>query len=87
MSSYVNGRYKPNAEAITKLANALRVTPEWLLGEGSDDVAKMTREEMKAPDLIATLSEEEMVLIERFRAADEPRKQIVRLALGMTSVP
>lgn len=36
ISSYVNGRYKPNAEALAKIALALGVDAAWLAGEGPD---------------------------------------------------
>jgi len=36
ISSYVNGRYKPNAESLVKIAAALGVDAAWLSGEGPD---------------------------------------------------
>lgn len=36
ISSYVNGRYKPNAEALAKIARALGVDAAWLAGEGPE---------------------------------------------------
>ena len=36
ISSYVNGRYKPNAETLAKLALALGVDASWLAGEGPE---------------------------------------------------
>lgn len=36
ISSYVGGRYKPNAETLAKIANALGVDAAWLAGEGPD---------------------------------------------------
>lgn len=36
ISSYVTGRYKPNAETLAKIANALGVDAAWLAGEGPD---------------------------------------------------
>lgn len=76
--SYVKGRYKPNAEMITKLANALSVSPDWLLGADQPHIAKMAMEEVKAP-----LSVEEMELIEKYRSADATKKQIIKLTLNM----
>lgn len=40
--SYIKGRYKPNADSITKIANALGVTPSYLLGKEDISPAKMT---------------------------------------------
>ena len=42
ISSYVNGRYKPNAETLAKLALALGVDAAWLAGEGPDDPAAVS---------------------------------------------
>lgn len=42
MSSWYNGRYRPNAEAMTKLANALGVSVNYLLGKEDIPFAKMT---------------------------------------------
>lgn len=42
VSSYVSGRYKPNAEKITKLAAALDVSPSWLIGE-SEEMKRVPR--------------------------------------------
>ena len=46
ISSYVTGRYKPNAETLAKIANALGVDAAWLAGEGPDaEPEEFTREE------------------------------------------
>lgn len=42
ISSWYNGRYKPNAEAMTKIAHVLGVTPDYLLGKVEVSFAKMT---------------------------------------------
>lgn len=42
MSSYVNGRYKPSAENMEKIARALGVSVEYLLGKEEISIAKMT---------------------------------------------
>lgn len=74
--SYLKGRYMPNAEAMTKIADALGVSQGWLLGQGGG-IEAITK------DPAIDLSTEEMDLIERYRKADETKKQIVRLILGM----
>jgi len=77
VSSYINDKYRPNAESLGKLAAALGVTAEWLLG----------REEIGLPTLAAdpvlTLTKDEIDLLEKYRSADETKKQIIRLTLGM----
>lgn len=42
MSSYVNGRYMPNAKNIAKIAKALGVSVEYLIGKEDIPLAKMT---------------------------------------------
>lgn len=45
ISSYVTGRYKPNAETMVKIADCLGVSAAWLAGEGPDmDPVELTRE-------------------------------------------
>ena len=48
ISSYVSGRYKPNAVTMLKIADALGVSATWLAGEGPDlteaEVAGMVKE-------------------------------------------
>lgn len=43
VSCWYNGRYKPNAQAVAKIAAALGVTPAWLVGEGSEDLPALTK--------------------------------------------
>ena len=43
VSAYVSGRYKPNAETLAKIAAALGVTPDWLLGREEMPAAKLTK--------------------------------------------
>lgn len=47
VSSYVSGRYKPNAEKVAKLASALGVTPAWLVGEGPDDLPALSKKALE----------------------------------------
>lgn len=45
ISSYVSGRYKPNASALVRLAAALGVDAAWLSGEAPDiDFIELTKE-------------------------------------------
>lgn len=52
ISSYINGRYKPSADNIKKIADALGVTADWLLG----------REEMSITELIPPPTHEVKIL-------------------------
>lgn len=95
ISRYVNGHNKPNAAALTKLAEALDVTPSWLIGEGDDlsgaDLSRMSADRFldtekiqnTAPIIAEVITREELDLVVAFRAADETQKQIVRLTLGV----
>lgn len=78
ISSWYNGRYKPNAEAIIKIANALGVSPNYLVGDG--DVLDAA---IRNYEPIPTLSDEEKKLLDAYRLADATKKQIVRLTLGL----
>lgn len=81
LSSYMNGRYMPNAEKISLIAKALGVSVDYLLG----------KEEFKYSDLLPApvmvresyLTDEEHDLLEAWKKADEKQKAIVRLALNM----
>lgn len=43
VSSYVNGKYRPNGEALAKIAKVLGVSPSWLAGEIDLPVAEAVR--------------------------------------------
>lgn len=81
VSSWFNGKYRPNAEKISLIAKALGVSVDYLLG----------KEEFKYSDLLPApvmvresyLTDEEHDLLEAWEKADEKQKQIVRLALNM----
>lgn len=77
ISCYVGGRYKPNGETLRKIASALDVPPEWLLGFGEMSIAQL----VERPD--DDLTDEEVALLEAYHKADETKKQIVRLTLGL----
>ena len=78
ISSYVHGRYKPNAEAMSKLAEALSVPTDWLLGKDDFPAAEITRTTF-APSCTG----EEISLVRAYRKADDTKRQIVRLTLGL----
>lgn len=42
ITSYANGRYKPNAATLAKLAAAMDVSPSWLIGE-SEEMKRVQR--------------------------------------------
>ena len=58
ISSYVNGRYKPNAETLAKIALALGVDAAWLAGEGPDgDPADLvTKPEFQAVPVVGRVA-------------------------------
>lgn len=82
ISSWVNGRYKPNAEALSKLAAALDVPADWLLGKDDIPASEIT---MKSD--FDYLSQEERVLVEKYRAADDPVKRLVEYVLALKVIP
>ena len=91
ITSYVNGRYKPNGETLAKLAAALGVTPAWLIGQEPEGNPILRRpdvvEEMPMydgqPVFPNAISCQEMDLINAWRKADDRERQIVKLTLGM----
>lgn len=56
MSSYVNGRYMPNAKNVAKIAKALGVTVEYLLGKDDIPVSQMTKPEFKEIPVIGKVA-------------------------------
>ena len=56
MSSYVNGRYMPNADKVAKIAKALGVSVEYLLGKEDISLAKMTLPTMKEIPVIGKVA-------------------------------
>ena len=61
LNGYVLGKYRPKYERLDKIAAALGVTSDYLLGK----------------DAACVLSEEEMTLVLRYRQLDEQRKGMV----------
>ncbi len=56
MSSYVNGRYMPNAKNMAKIAKALGVSVEYLLGKEDISLAKMSMPTMKEIPVIGKVA-------------------------------
>ena len=54
MSSYVNGRYMPNAENVAKIAKALGVSVEYLLGK--EDLPRMSLPSMHEVPVIGKVA-------------------------------
>ena len=88
ISCYINGRYKPNGETLSKIAAALGVTPAWLLGQDGREplMPRPVFDEMplyNGEPVFPGISCQEMDLVEAWRKAGEKEKQIVKLTLGM----
>lgn len=56
ISSWYNGRYRPNGEAMAKIAKALGVTVDYLLGKEEAPVAKLTLPEFKEVPVIGKVA-------------------------------
>lgn len=56
ISSWYNGRYRPNGEAMSKIAKALGVTVEYLLGKEEISEAKLTLPEFKEIPVIGKVA-------------------------------
>ena len=82
ISNYVLGRYKPKADIINKLADALHCSEKWLWGY---DVP-MEQEEKLPYDEHMELSEGEKTLLNLFSCIPEDKQnlvlQMIRVALG-----
>lgn len=79
---YVQGKREPRWKELQKLASVLGVAPGWLLGDG-DDLQPRKVYDMELPFELENYSQEEKALIEAFRDADNTKKEIVRLTLGL----
>ena len=56
ISSWYNGRYRPNAAATAKIAKALGVTPGWLLGQEEMNTSKLTLPEVHEVDVLGKVA-------------------------------
>lgn len=80
VSAYVSGRYKPNGETLTKIASALGVTADWLLGRDDTKILPAIEDDEAPKD------ETEMELIEQWRKADDQQRRLVAYVLKMRSI-
>lgn len=90
ISCYKSGKYKANSSNLYLIAEALHVNPAWLMG--CDDVPidtdNMTAHSWNASneylsDVLVKLSDNETILIESYRKADDKQKRIIAYVLGM----
>ena len=80
ISQYMSGYAAPKADRISLIARALGVSEAWLLGYDVEMIPQkrtyITNEEIK--DILADgLSEEETIIIKRYRQADEHTQEMV----------
>lgn len=71
VSRYLSGEYDPSRSSIFLMADALNVDPGWLMGGDIDT------------DYALHLSDDEVLLIETYRKADDMEQRLVKCALGM----
>ena len=85
VSQYVNGLSQPNGESLVKLATALNVTPEWLMGEGDDSPAQFTRKNQVNIDGLKTIessfSLEDLEILDKYHKLDDHGHQVVSFLL------
>lgn len=81
ISSYVNGKYKPNAKTLSIIAKALDVSPEWLIGIQEEPQvlkARISDTLKNDPDIpFFSCSEEENRFLEKYRAIDQRGRNAV----------
>ena len=56
ISAWYNGKYRPNAEAMGKIANAVGVTVDFLLGKEEVPVSKLTLPTFHAVDVLGKVA-------------------------------
>lgn len=82
ISNYAQGKYAPKDENLRKIAAALRVNPAWLMGfdvpmSSDDDLLQILQDPSPAQlewleyQKSQALSDQERLLIDRYRAAGE----------------
>ena len=79
ISNYLNGKYIPKTDKQYLIATCLNVNEAWLLGS---DVVPMDRRTVPT-DTVYHLSDDEVLLIETYRKADDMEQRLVKCALGM----
>lgn len=85
ISSYVNGKYKPNAKTLSIIAKALDVSPDWLIGIQEEPQVLKPRisDAIKNdPDIpFFTCSEAEDKFLKKYRAIDQRGRDVVNYIL------
>ena len=90
ISSYRSGKYKANSKNLYLIAEALNVNPAWLMG--SDEVPMGTRSltahtinasNEYLSDVILRLDDNETLLIEKYRQADDEKKRLIAYLLEL----
>ena len=75
ISNYLAGRYEPKADAINKMAKALKVNEMWLWGYDVP-MERDNSQKNDSPDKLA-LTEGEQVLLDLFNKVPEDKQKIV----------
>ena len=85
ISHYVNGRYCPHNDNAVALAKVLGVNPTWLMGF---DVEKNQESALRKTNAsrLDILTEDEEILIEMFRNADQTTKEMVSRILKFSKI-
>ena len=83
ISSYVNGRYMPNAEKVAKIAAALGVSVDYLLGKEEFKYSDLLPEPIMLHDSTEYYTNEEAELLEAWKKADPQTRRIVAYALNL----
>ena len=73
VANWERGKTNPTKENIVRLADLYGVSVDYLLGR-TDDVNGIADDEVSSP----LLSEDEMVLLERYRALSDEDKELLR---------
>lgn len=90
ISCYRNGKYRANSKNLYIIADALQINPAWLMG--SNDVP-MDARNMSARTInesndylsktLPQLDDQETLLIEEYRKADDEKKRLIHYLLGI----
>lgn len=85
LTHYEKGDWEGKQDAVWKIAHAMDVPEAWLMGFGST-IEEFQSEEQKQPPAAGELSEDEVILLQAYRALPEHEKQnvlsLLRLAAG-----
>lgn len=94
VSNYAQGKYAPKDENLRKIAAALNVNPAWLMGfdvpmSSDDDLLQLLEDPSPAQlawlkyQKAQALTDQERLLVDRFRSADENIRRSICLLLGV----